>query len=315
MIKAEIIKDSLDPRGNRLTTWVLTYPRLIHAEFMTHRMFSKNAASSRAIPMKKMIKMVKENPAGPQYWGANQSGMQAKKELSGFKLWLANKIWYGSRYLAIGAAWQLNKVGLHKQIGNRILEPWMHITVLASGTEWENFFALRAHKDAQPEFQELARQMLEAYNISTPKKLKGGEWHIPFSDKLDSHLLWGLMERDHPDLGFDEVSELYTKYKVKVSTARCARISYLTFEGKDDYDADIKLHDRLLGSAPLHASPGEHIARVMTDEEYHDSIRANVIEDKLQYQWGWCRNFRGFIQYRATLPKDTATDKRVIKHG
>lgn len=273
MIKAKIIADSLNSyTGDRLTSWVLTYPRFIHSEIMTHRVFSRNAASSRAIPSSKLIQMIEEDPAIPVYWGEDQKGMQAKRSLDNSKEIEALKLWVKARDEAISIAKQLQELGLHKQIANRILEPWMHMTVILSGTEYENFFALRAHKDAQPEFQMLAYLMLEKYNSNEPKRLKSGEWHIPFGDNLDSSISDDL--------------------KIEIATARCARVSYVNFEGKDDYEADFKLHDRLLKAG--HYSPFEHCARA---DETHSS-----------------GNFKGFIQYRHFLNYSERSDDRVVKH-
>ena len=334
-IKAEIIADSLSPANNRLTTYVLEYPRFVHAELMTHRVFSKNAASSRAIPIEKMIEQVQINPSLPVWWGKNQSGMQANEELddvtkseylSDFgqddqKMILSNvqglisgkfiynltdrekakKIWLEARDSAIEYVRKLNTIGLHKQIANRILEPWFHIKIILSGTEFENFFALRVHKDAQPEIRELARQMLELYNASKPKKLKAGEWHIPFGDNMDEAKIESLVEEaveSHPRKGQigglgDSIKQ---DLKKKIAVARCARISYLNFEGKDDYAADIKLCDRLFGSVPRHLSPAEHVAMALADR--------NV----------WSGNFQGFKQYRKFFAQENLTDDRVIKH-
>lgn len=196
-IKATIIADSINPKGCRLTTYILEYPRFIHAEVMTHRVFSRNAASSRALPIEKMIQEVMENPAMPIWWGKNQSGMQAKEELDDVRPLIVhddNSVstnrslvktkWLEARDSAIEYVKSMNALGLHKQITNRLLEPWFNIRVILSGTEFENFFALRAHPDAQPEIQELARKMLEEYNKSRPKKLAAGEWHIPDFSKL-----------------------------------------------------------------------------------------------------------------------------------
>jgi len=277
MIKAEIIKDSvtaiydesLKPKeASRITTWVLTYPRFIHAEFMTHRVFSRNAASSRAIPISKMIKAVIKEPAAPVYWGANQKGMQAATELKGIKRWLSEKVWYASRYLAVAIAYTMYKLGLHKQIANRVLEPWSHMTVIATVTDMGNFFKLRAHRDAQPEFQELAYKMLEAYNKSVPQILTPGEWHIPFDEKLDQ---------------FTEAD------KIRIATARCARVSYLTFDGKINYEEDLKLHNRLSESG--HWSPFEHCAMAQPGKRFG--------------------NFVGWKQYRKFFSNENASDPRI----
>jgi len=303
MIKAEIIADSINTKGNRLTTYILEYQRFVHAELMTHRMFSKNAASSRAIPIEKMIEQIINNPAMPVWWGKNQSGMQAKEELNDTKkrerynvlyntlddmtdMQYCKVTWLKARDTTIKYAKQLSEVGLHKQIVNRILEPWFNIRIILSGTEFENFFALRAHPDAQPEIQELAYKMLDEYNKSTPKQLKAGEWHVPFGDNMDENKVYEALDQTGFALSLEEA-------KRNISVARCARISYLNYKGKDDYWADIKLCDRLFGSVPRHLSPTEHVAQALDDDKF-------------------IANFRGFKQYRYFFDDQNLKDDRVI---
>lgn len=284
-IKSEIVADSINSVGVRLTTFVLEYPRFIHSEIMTHRMFSKNSASSRAIPVSKIIESVRNNPAMPVWWGENQKGMQAQKELEASKRQEAEYLWLAARENAIEAVTRLNDIGLHKQIANRILEPWFNIRVILSGTEFENFFALRAHPDAQPEFQKLAFLMLDQYNSSDPKILGNGDWHIPFGDKIDIDRLKFLSY---------ETGESELSLKLKIATARCARVSYLNFEGQDDYDKDIQLCDRLFGNIPRHLSPAEHCAEARASKDFYG-------------------NFRGFKQYRKFFTEENLNDERVRK--
>lgn len=315
MIKAEIILDSFSAATNsRLTTWILEYPRMVHSELLTHRSFSKNASSSRAIPIEKIIKDIRSNPAMPVWWGKNQSGMQANEELDDKQIWAglghtvpegekfvftqkewAKNLWLEARDEAIKYAEKLRDTGLHKQIANRILEPWFNIRIIMSATEIENFFALREHADAQPEIRELAAKMLEAYNNSTPKILHPGDWHIPFGDRFDEDRLLELEERIY---GKRQSNTYYFKQneelKKKISVARCARISYLNFEGKDDYQADLNLFDKLTGSIPLHLSPCEHQAEAQDKNEF-------------------IGNFRGFKQYRKFFLNENLKDNRVIK--
>jgi thymidylate synthase ThyX len=267
MVEARTVADSLNPVGDRLTTFVLTYPRFIHAELMTHRVFSRNSASSRAIPVKKMIEMVKTNPVIPEYWGKNQKGMQAKEELTGWKKKAAEFLWLRGRDVAVMIVKGLLKLDLHKQIANRLLEPWMHITVLVSSTEFDNWFKLRDHQDAQPEMQTLAKAMRVAQRDSIPKRLAAGEWHLPFADQF-----------------LDDVKDIGDL--LRISTARAARLSYLTFEGNIDYEKDYALHDQLLESG--HWSPFEHSAKAMDSHE-------------------WSGNFRGFFQYRKQFLKESGT--------
>jgi thymidylate synthase ThyX len=204
----------------------------------------------------------------------------------------AKERWLMARDVAICSVQKLTKLGLHKQVANRVLEPWFNIRVILSGTDFENFFALRAHPDAQPEFQELARQMLEAYNGSDPKVLKPGEWHIPFGDKMDTERLKREVHYDSMKCHDSLRDKALNEVAMKVSVARCARLSYHNYEGKDDYAADIKLCDRLFGATPRHLSPTEHVAQCLDSEER-------------------VGNFSGWLQYRHTFPDENLKDPRV----
>ena len=260
----EVVADSTAAHGVRLSSLKLRYWRAIHAEFMTHRVFTRNASSSRAIPVKRMLQQVWNDPAGPIHWGANQAGMQANAELTGWRNKAARFLWRFAGKAACVFAWGLMKVGLHKQVANRLLEPWQYINVLVTATEWENFFELRCHPDAQPEIQELAEAIRDALRGSTPKFLNPGEWHLPY-----------ITEEEDAEYGNSTL--------VKVSTARNARTSYLTFDGKPSkLTEDVKLHDKLVVAEPLHASPAEHPATPMETTDF-------------------CRNFRGWRQYRDFL--------------
>lgn len=251
MITAKIIKDSISPSNNRITTFVLEYPRFIHSEMMTHRVFSRNAASSRAIPIKKMIEDVMNNTAAPVHWGANQKGMQADEEVSENVKNYAKSIWYQSRDLAVEQAKKLMDLGIHKQICNRLLEPFVNIRVLLTGGEFDNFFKLRAHKAAQPEIRDLAYKMQDLYNYNKPELKQFGEWHIPFSEYMPDN------------------SDIDTQ--LKIATARAARLSYNTFEGVMDSDKDIKLHDSLLAEG--HFSPFEHCAMSDSTEQKTGNLK------------------------------------------
>lgn len=341
-IKAEIIADSLNRFGNRLTTFVVTFPRIVLAELNTHRMFSRNSASSRAIPFKRMLEIVETEPFIPIKWMKEHRGMQGNKYFDGSNMigylpedgkpdveWLEMN-WLKARDSAVEQAKILSLVGLTKQVCNRLLEPFLYHTAIITSSEWENFFALRAHPDAEIHIADLAQKMLDVYNESEPKQLQAGEWHIPFGDNIgvnkpifkrevnpESILEWIPMQ----EVDGDWVKNWRELEKVKIATARCARVSYLNFEGKDDYAADIKLHDQLLSSG--HMSPMEHCARAMTDKEYYSSVRGRVdIIDlspdpsKLAIDIndiGWSGNFRGFVQYRKTLQNENRTDSRVVR--
>lgn len=253
MYSTRILKDSLAPCGKRLTTWELTYPRFVHAELMTHRLFSRNSASSRAIPIEKLMARIREDPALPIFWGKNQAGMQAAEEMDVIDLIEAKRLWLDARNQMLEAAERLGKLGLHKQLANRLIEPWMFITVLVSATEYSNWFHLRNHKAAQPEIAWVAKDMWTHFNESKPRELGPTEWHLPL---------------------FDEVTEMSlvnfsTEKAKKVSTGRCARVSYLTHEGKRDVEKDIELHDKLCSGPssgePGHWSPFEHVALALAE--------------------------------------------------
>lgn len=317
MIKAEIIADSISSQGHRLTTYVLTFPRIVLAEFNTHRMLSRNSASSRAIPFKKMLDMVQSNPFIPIRWMKDHSGMQGTEYIeNGYVQSDIIKEWLQARDYAVEQATKLSNLGLTKQIVNRVLEPFMWHTVIVTASEWENFFALRAHPAAEIHIADLAEKMLVAYNESTPKKLKEGDWHIPFGDKFDQERLSDLVAQEMKKNGKGNTREVLNLIKVKIATARCARVSYMNFEGKDDYEADIALFDRLSSSG--HFSPFEHCARVMSNMEYFvlssrpmGTFTENEEEELVKLS-GWSGNFRGFVQFRKTLLNENQKDNRVL---
>ena len=363
--KCEIVADSINSNNNRLTTFLITYPRIIHSELMTHRVFSRNSASSRAIPFEKMVKMVEDDPFIPIAWQKEHKGMQGSEywidddtvtvdegdEYERYtKIYSATEHfiteWLEARDLAIAQSYELNRLGVTKQLCNRLLEPFMWHTVLVTGTEFENFFSLRcpkytfgklrvwrSRKDAIIDFpdwesrndlfwlsinksqaeihiQKIAEMMFDCYNESTPKQLKAGEWHIPFGNDINMVSLGGAIANLNRYASTSEIN--IHKYILNVATARCARLSYQTLgdNPKIDYEADIKLHDRLLESK--HLSCFEHCARAMSDEEYYSFLkgelktkivnsfnerRTNAI-DKNSSVFGWCNNFRGFTSYR-----------------
>lgn len=266
----QIVADSIAPHGGRITTFQLRYPRMVHAEFLTHRVFSRNASSTRAIPTAKMIEWVEKDPAMPVYWGKNQKGMQATEELSDEAILGATREWLMARDEAVDRAKALMELGVHKQIASRILEPWAHINVVVTATSFSNFFALRVHKMAMPEIQSLAVRMARLYRDSVPEPRRltidsnPSGWHLPYVTD-------------------GERSSLDVRDCLKLSVARCARVSYGTFEGKEpDAGADLRLHDQLRDNG--HWSPFEHQAR----PHFDGSERSG--------------NFLGWGQYRQSLP-------------
>lgn len=272
MIQVEIIADSISESDVRITTYLLTFPRFILAELLTHRVFSRNTASSRAIPVQKMLQAVSSTPALPIHWGKNQKGMQAKEELAGWRLMLVKFLWSAHRWSSIGTVMVLNKLGLHKQLANRLLEAHMHVTMVVTSTQWQNFFYLRAHPDAMPEIDELAKKMQHWYAASEPKPMGRGEWHLPF-----------VMEMDRAD-PFVQLNPDTVQQKLKlISVARCARTSYTLFDRNVfSCEEDYALGKRLVAAKPLHASPLEHQATP-------DPLEQG------QHLWG---NFHGWIQHR-----------------
>lgn len=261
--EVKIIEDSKNPiTGTRLTTFQLKYWRSIHGEFMTHRAFSRNASSSRAIPINTFLKQVWNDPAGPIHWGANQPGMKARTELTGFKKWFARHAWTFTGKVVCSFVWIVNKlVKPHKQTFNRLLEPWQYISVIVTATDWDNWFALRDHPDAQPEICELAQKMRKEMNKSTPVVR---DCHLPYV-------------KDKERMRYDESTCM------KISTARCARVSYLTHDGKVPvFEKDMQLYNDLVGSTPIHASPTEHPAKAQSNDKY-------------------IKNFRGWKQHRVDV--------------
>ena len=318
-------------------------------------MFSRNAASSRAIPFEKMVKMIKEDPFIPIAWQKDHKGMQGTEYIDPYTNDECFPIgdWLEARDCAVKIAQEMSADKITKQICNRLIEPFMWYTVLVTATEYDNFFELRCPKyiykgrsfkskkdllkanlgsfpnrlddiqwlqfsqsGAEIHIQALAEAMWDARNESAPKQLKAGEWHIPFGDKIDVEKLANLNPNG--------------KDVIKVAVARCARLSYMTFDGEIDYEKDIKLHDQLLSSK--HMSPFEHVAKCMSNEEYQCFIKgypiignealANSVDanGNLFMNWlptdknepnihmgireGWCNNFRGFIPYRYLIENE-----------
>lgn len=348
-IEAKIVADSINQQGDRITTYLLTFPRFILAELNTHRVFSKNSASSRAIPFEKMVKMVEEDPFIPIAWQFDHKGMQGieyvteESDFGGISA--RNESWLSARDYAIQQAKDLNSMDTTKQLCNRLLEPFMWHTVLLTGTEFKNFFELRCpvyeteigvfkskrdalisyaeggvmanlpttdlewlqinFSQAEIHMQALAEAMWDAMNESTPKELKAGEWHIPFGDQMDEDKIETLLHGPYRASYVRKEGDVQ-QAKIEIATARCARLSYMTFDGEIDYEKDLKLYDTLLKSH--HMSPFEHCARAMSDEEYFTFRKGDISLTRApigtsfyldnDHTSGWCRNFKGFIQYR-----------------
>ena len=295
-ISAKIIADSISLEGIRLTTMHLRYPRFIHAELMTHRVFSRNARSSRAVPVERMIQEVIDDPVIPIHWGKNQPGMQAYEECNNeviigwasddFAWGTREQAWLVCRDAAVVQAKAFAQAGYHKQIVNRLLEPFMHIDVLVTATDWNNFFVLRDHEAAEPHIQVLAREMKKVMEDSTPAKLEPDQWHLPYINSED----WGYALTCNI-FGYPSVSS-FEEFLLHVSVARCARISYAPFDGDASYERELERYELLVGSTPLHASPTEHQA---TPDEF------KLGSWEFPEQHG---NLRGWRQYRKMLPNE-----------
>ena len=264
---------------------------MVLAEFNTHRMLSRNSASSRAVPFETMLKRVQENPFIPMRWMKDHKGMQGAEyfeDPSDIKELEAT--WLVAKDEAVSMAELLSEQGLTKQIVNRLLEPFMWHTVIVTASEWENFFALRAHEAAEIHIQHLAHMMLDEYNKSTPNLLNVGEWHIPFGKIMDEDRIEHEIRSEMEDPAYQITEEDIAAAKLQIATARCARVSYTNYEGKDDYGADIRLHTLL--SSMGHWSPFEHCAKAM---------EANYFSG----------NFCGFEQYRKEFVGENKKDERV----
>lgn len=318
---AVIVADSVSECGIRLTTFQLRYWRPIHSELMTHRVFSRNAGSSRARPSKKIIDQVRDEPWAPIHWGANEPGMQANSELSAADAIRGKTLWAHAAQEAARYAELLTTLGAHKQIVNRLLEPFTYIDVVVTATGYNNWFTLRDHPDAQPEIRELAQLMRKAYDASIPDKLHVDQWHLPYITDDDWEAAENYIAANRlVNKGWITQDPITYAEKLdivrKISVARCARVSYKAFDGTVAPIAkDLELFEQLLVSQPLHASPAEHqatpddmqwIQRIAVgDPDDEDDDDENVLSTDQE----WINpelhgNFTGWQQYRKMLPNE-----------
>jgi hypothetical protein len=288
-ILATVIEDSIATNGVRLTTVQVRYPRIVHSEMMTHRALSKNAGSSRAKPIAAMLRQIFSAPACPVEWGAAQPGMQAHTQLEGFPLFGVKALWRTSAVIAGAISWAMMKLGAAKQIANRVTEPYQYIDVLISGTDWDNFDMLRCHPDADPTMRDLAIEIMTAIETSVPKLVKNGEWHLPY-----------VLTEERRSLPLQD--------QIKLSVARCARISYTPFDGNPSIEKEHERYTKLVGSQPIHASPAEHQATPYL----HAETRTSNIR-------GW-EQHRYDIEQRLTMfesprMRRSLTDAEVARFG
>lgn len=304
-ITATVIQDSLCTRtAVRITTFELEYPRFIHSEFMTHRMLSRNAASSRAIPVSKLVNLVEKACAIPIEWGKNIRGMQSIDQLEVPEMWQAQDVWRDLSKQACNAARKFDALQLHKQVSNRILEPFQLIKVVCTATSYDNFFHLRKHPDAQPEIKELATVMWQAMKISQPLGLAPGEWHVPYVQREDNeHGLSYYVWEEQDNLERQQVKTYLTKDQaIKISASCCAQVSYRILN--TDIAKANDIFARLVESKPVHASPLEHQATPMSNI-------TNSCNDCGSWEKGvthsdrngamWSGNFKYWIQHRQLI--------------
>lgn len=293
-ISAEVLADSINSEGCRITTFVLLMPRFILAEINTHRAFSRSSASSRAIPAKKLIESVATDPFIPVFWGKEHSGMQAQEYFTAEEvdeLALAG-MWEEAAEAMIDMSELFMSEGVSKQITNRLLEPFLWHQVLVTATDFENFFSLRADNLAEPHLELLANMMLEAYNNSKPVFVKSGDWHVPYGANIvlnpDEKEKYKYMLEPYKFID----KRLEVRFNLSVASARCARMSYNQFDGTFSYEKDIDLFKRLTQVG--HWSSAEHCARAEANKKYNG-------------------NFRGWTQLRKLFPDENRKDVRVQK--
>ncbi len=352
-ISAVVVGDSLNEFGDRITTFEVVFPRDKLSELNTHRMLTKNSASSRAIPFKRLLKMVKDNPYIPVAWQKDHPGMQGTEYFTDQKVIdRLVKAHLNGRDRAIQTALEVNAAGgdreVTKGIINRYLEPFMWHKVLITGTELENFFHLRcpqyriqcmggevryyrSRKDtiksaefdidfdtdnilnwlnvntsfADIHISFLAEAMWDAYNESTPRQLRAGEWHIPYENRMDYWKVNNIVTKNGTIDFFDEPIEEMNRIKVKISTGMCARTSYTVVgdEKEVSYETLIGIHDKMIASNPLHASPFEHCSIAMNKDQRYEG---KAVDNKFI---GWSGNFKGFTQYRKMIPNENVTNR------
>lgn len=316
---AKIIADSISPDGKRITTFELVYPRLVHSEFMTHRLFSRNAASSRAIPVNRLIDLVRQKPARPYRFGANQPGMQDKGVDFDAEIgagYSAEQWWDLAALSAIRFAEEFAAAGYHKQIANRLLEPFQFIKTVLTATEFENFWWLRIDKDADPSIKAIAELMKEVSDKSTPELLQPEQWHTPYVEHFYDNI-----GAEGDDLlvfaGYYVEDESGEKVMISLEEAKaisascCAQVSYRVLNMLKEKALDI--YAKLLSGAKVHASPFEHQATPMkiSEAECYDDV-CGFFEGRFKGYTHvdkngkfWSGNLCGWVQHRQLLDNHT----------
>ena len=311
-----------------LITMHLHYPDIIHGEVMTHRVFSRNARSMRAVPVKTMVKEVREDPFVPWHWGKNQRGMQAAEECNEIlrfddfpRVCDSNNIfslnreesWREAAKYAADMASAYDQAGYHKQVANRLIAPFTWKHTLITSTSWANFLHLRDHEDAEPHFHDLAAMVREALAGAEYQTLQPGQWHLPYISEADYDAALTAPDESGTDPGIQLLQ--------KISVARSARISYAPFDGDASIERELERYDLLVGSQPLHASPTEHQATPDTQSTYRRQVKIHEGPTSQHDLWkmvgegnDWNHpelsgNFdHGWIQFRKTLAGEYIKD-------
>lgn len=308
-ISAKVVADSLSSEKTRMTTYEIEMPRIILAELNTHKILNRNSQSSRAVPVKSAIEQVQKNGFAPVFWGKNQAGMTAKEEcnelINGFT---REEAWAAYRDAACANALEMFEAGYHKQIANRMIEPFQMIRLVFGGTEFDNLFNLRLEYNAQPEIRELVRCIYLAKQASTPVNLRYGEWHLPYihRERVDGTIRY--YGDDGKELSLDEART--------ISLSSVAQVSYRK------QDTSLEKAQSLLGKLfngdVVHASPAEHIAtplvtyqtvgeKIMNVPMRIDSWEKGVTHMDRNMEL-WSGNLRGFIQYRQLIDNHVCTN-------
>ncbi|CAD2070460.1 putative thymidylate synthase [Escherichia phage Paula] len=317
-ISAKIIAHSQTSEGKDIVTFELEYPRIIHSELMTHRLFSRNAASSRAIPVKTLIEMVRQSPARPYRFGANQPGMQDKGTDHDALIdagYTAKEWWDLAALSAARFAEEFALVGYHKQVANRLLEPFQRMKTVVTTTELENFLWLRVDADADPTIEALAKEIKKLYESSEPYLLFPGEWHTPYVNR-DRDPETGMIRYFLGETFSNE--KMLTEEEAKaISASCCAQVSYRKLN--DTKDKALDIYSRLLSGQKVHASPFEHQATPMKEMDLSGLKQQkggiNIPPFPTSWEEGithmdrkhrlWSGNFCGWIQHRQLLTNHT----------
>lgn len=298
-VQARVIRDSLSPQDIRLTTLEVTIHRFVLAELNTHRAFSRNSESSRAVPFHKRVSKAHNYPAVPLIFPQEQSGMQGGAPVT--DRYGPTVDWLVGRDAAVAVAERMASRNVHKSVVNRVLEPYLWHTVVITATEWEGFFTQRDHHMAQPEIWAAARCMRAAMDASSPVIVDYGGWHLPFIQDRDVEEAFDGMLGDVP--GALDVLK-------RVSAARCARTSYVTHDGVRDLDKDLALYERLAKREPgeddpHHWSPLEHVATPCEPCRPREGADFDPATARAPHVHPG--NFRGWFQHRHELDRSPYT--------